>query len=80
MRRLVQMAVVGIVAGLIAGCGGGGGTSGGGTGGGSSSSTSNFTCCVNGSFYTCPNAAAVEMCITSTSACTRTPSKDTECN
>jgi hypothetical protein len=41
------------------------------------SSSSSYTCCVNGAFYVCPSSDAMQQC---ESACTRTASRDNECN
>lgn len=41
--------------------------------GSSSSNTSSYTCCINGQFYTCPNADAVSDCV---NKCTRDSSGD----
>lgn len=46
------------------------------------SSSSSYTCCLNGSFYTCPDQAAVDQCGSQMdpSGCNRDTSRDTECN
>lgn len=46
------------------------------------SSSSSYTCCLNGSFYTCPDSASVDQCGSQgdPSACTREVSRDSECD
>lgn len=47
-----------------------------------SSSSSSFSCCINGSYYTCPNSDAVNQCGQGdSSSCDRDSSKDSsECS
>ncbi len=48
---------------------------------GSSSSSSSFSCCINGSYYSCDSSDAVSMCGDGdTSGCSRDSSKDDTCN
>jgi hypothetical protein len=69
---MLGLGLVWCVAALLGACGSksDGGTS-------STSSGSSFTCCVNGAFYNCPDAAAQQNCA---SACSRDSSKDNTCS
>ena len=46
------------------------------TGCGESTSESSYTCCVNGSFYECPDAESMNQCV---DQCDRDSSRDNEC-
>lgn len=48
----------------------------------SSSSSSSISCCLNGSFYECDSSAELNTCSLSSNdnECSRTPSRDDECD
>lgn len=64
------------------GDGGGGDGGGGDGGGGDSGSSSEFSCCLNGSFYACPDEGASATCFNNfdPSGCSADPSRNGECS
>lgn len=67
--------------GETGGGGGDGGGGGGDGGGGDSGSSSEHSCCLNGSFYACPDEGASATCFNNfdPSGCSADPSRNSEC-
>jgi hypothetical protein len=72
LRHIIgALVVIGSVASLGVGCGSKDSSSSG-SGSGSTSGSQQFTCCINGANYTCPNQATFDKCLSDPSGCTHT--------